>query len=117
MKQPSESKYLPYRLLDEALLARTFGRQKDGSVIVPTASHNNCGSRCVIRLKIKDGKIRELSTDSCEDTGENPQIRSCLRGHSYLDTFLHKDRSLYPMMRIGKRGEGKFRRDVGKSCR
>ena len=76
MKQPSESKYLPYRLLDEALLARTFGRQKDGSVIVPTASHNNCGSRCVIRIHIKDGNITGLSTDSCTDTPQNPQIRA-----------------------------------------
>ncbi len=101
---------LPYRLIDEAILEQQFSRDQDGFLIVPTASHNNCGSRCVIRLKIKDGKIRELSTDSCEDTGENPQIRSCLRGHSYLDTFLHKDRILYPMMRTGKRGEGKFRR-------
>ncbi len=110
MKQPSESKYLPYRLLDEALLARTFGRQKDGSVIVPTASHNNCGSRCVIRIHIKDGNITGLSTDSCTDTPQNPQIRACLKGRSYLDTFLSPERILYPMKRAGKRGQGRFTR-------
>lgn len=101
---------LPYELFDESILEQQFSRDRDGYLIVPTASHNNCGSRCVIRLKIKDGIIRELSTDSCEDTMEHPQIRSCLRGHSYLDTFLNKDRILYPMKRIGKRGEGKFQR-------
>lgn len=104
------SHYLPYKLLDESLLAHTFGRQEDGSIIVPTASHNNCGSRCVIRIHIRDGKIIGLSTDSCEDSPENPQIRACLKGHSYLETFLSRERILYPMKRVGKRGEGRFAR-------
>lgn len=102
------SHYLPYHLLDENLLAHTFGRQEDGSIIVPTASHNNCGSRCVIRIHIRDGKIIGLSTDSCEDSPQNPQIRACLKGHSYLETFLSRERILYPMKRIGRRGEGRF---------
>lgn len=108
MKQLPKSHYLPCQLLDEDVLARCFGRQNDGSIIVPTASHNNCGSRCVIRIHIKDGKIAGLSTDSCEDSPENPQIRACLKGYSYLDTFLSRERILYPMKRTGQRGEGKF---------
>lgn len=101
---------IPYQLLDETKLARLFGRDKEGVITVPTASHNNCGGRCVIKIHLKNGKILDLSTDSCEDTPDHLQVRSCLRGHSYLDTFLHKDRLLYPMKRIGKRGEGRFKR-------
>ena len=100
---------LTYRLLDEAYLKQTFGCDEDGVITVPTASHGNCGSRCVIKIRIKDGKILGLSTDSCEESPEQPQIRACLKGHSYLDTFLSQERILYPMKRVGKRGEGKFR--------
>lgn len=101
---------IPYQLLDESALKQKFGCDKHGIITVPTASHNNCGSRCVIRLRIQNGKIIGLSTDSCKDSSMNPQIRSCVRGHSYLDTFLSPERILYPMKRVGKRGEGRFMR-------
>ncbi|MCI8281472.1 MAG: molybdopterin-dependent oxidoreductase [Lachnospiraceae bacterium] len=101
---------LSYELLNETYLKEQFGCSKDGIITVPTASHNNCGSRCVIKIRIQNGKILDLSTDTCHDTQDYPQIRSCVKGHSYLDTFLSKDRILYPMKRIGKRGEGKFQR-------
>ena len=103
-------KRIPYTLLNETYLKSIYGCDKDGIITVPTASPNNCGNRCVIKIKIKNGKILGLSTDCSEDTADNPQIRSCLKGRSYLDTFLHQDRLLYPMKRVGKRGEGKFER-------
>lgn len=101
---------LSYTLLNEDRLKHTFGCNEAGIITVPTASHNNCGSRCVINIRLQNGKILGLSTDSGDDTDDNPQIRSCMKGHSYLDTFLSKDRILYPMKRIGERGEGKFQR-------
>ncbi len=102
--------HISYQLLDEANLKEIFGCDEYGMITVPTASHNNCGSRCVIKLHIQNGKISGLSTDCGTDSQENPQIRSCVKGHSYLDTFLSPERILYPMKRVGKRGEGRFTR-------
>ena len=39
-----------------------------------------------------------------------PQLRACVRGRAYLRRQYHPDRLLYPMKRVGKRGEGKFER-------
>ena len=55
--------HISYQLLDEANLKEIFGCDEYGMITVPTASHNNCGSRCVIKLHIQNGKISGLSTD------------------------------------------------------
>jgi anaerobic dimethyl sulfoxide reductase subunit A len=39
-----------------------------------------------------------------------PQLRACLRGRSYRSRLYSPERLLYPMMRVGERGEGKFKR-------
>lgn len=44
------------------------------------------------------------------DTEETPQLRACLRGRSYRSRLYSPERLLYPMMRVGERGEGKFKR-------
>ena len=38
------------------------------------------------------------------------EIRACLRGRGMRPWIYSKDRLLYPMKRVGKRGEGKFKR-------
>jgi hypothetical protein len=45
-----------------------------------------------------------------KDTFEMPQLRACLRGRSYRQRLYSAERLLYPMMRVGERGEGKFKR-------
>jgi anaerobic dimethyl sulfoxide reductase subunit A len=72
---------------------------------------HNCGGRCLLKVSVKDGKIIRIETDDRPgDTIEDPQLRACLRGRSYLRRQYHPDRLKYPMKRIGKRGEGKFKR-------
>ncbi|MGE5409445.1 MAG: molybdopterin-dependent oxidoreductase, partial [Clostridiales bacterium] len=72
---------------------------------------HNCGGRCLLKVSVKDGKIIRIGTDDRpEDTIADPQLRACLRGRSYLRRQYHPDRLKYPMKRIGKRGEGKFKR-------
>lgn len=44
------------------------------------------------------------------DTDDDVQFRACLRGRSYRQRLYHPDRLLYPMRRVGERGEGKFER-------
>ena len=78
--------------------------------IVPTTGTNNCGGRCVIKAYVKDDIIVEIGTDEEEENPKRPQLRACVRGRGYRNTFLHPDRLKYPMKRVGKRGEGKFQR-------
>jgi len=84
--------------------------EEDGVTIINTTGRNNCGGRCVIHAHVKDGKILRLTTDQpCLADGGVP-LRACARGLNYHKTFLNQDRLLYPMKRIGERGEGKFAR-------
>lgn len=99
---------LDYTIFNYNKLKDFYGLNKDGTFTIPTASNCNCNGRCMIKVHIKNGKILHLSSETDED--HNLGIRSCIRGQNYLHTFLRKDRLLYPMKRIGKRGEGSFER-------
>ena len=74
--------------------------------IVPTGCCHDCGGRCVLKAHVKDGKIIRFESD----TGEDPQIRACLRGRAYRQRLYSPERLKYPMRRVGERGEGKFER-------
>ncbi len=72
---------------------------------------HNCGGRCVLKLYVKDSTIVRIETDDRpNDSVANPQLRACIRGRAYLRRQYHPDRLKYPLIRTGKRGEGKFRR-------
>ena len=66
----------------------------------------NCGGNCVFQWHSKDGKVAYMETDNTGDI--NMQGRACLRGRSMRRWLNSPDRLLYPMKRVGKRGEGKF---------
>ena len=69
----------------------------------------NCGSRCPLRLEVKDGQITRVHADNTGD-GElgTQQIRACVRGRSQRQRIYSADRIKTPMKRVGKRGEGKW---------
>ncbi|RKS87579.1 anaerobic dimethyl sulfoxide reductase subunit A [Orbus hercynius] len=72
----------------------------------------NCGSRCPLKVHVKDGIITKISSeDGINDAvfGEH-QIRPCLRGRSVRWRTYNPERLKYPMVRVGQRGEGKFKR-------
>ena len=84
-----------------------------------TSCAHNCGSRHVLVAHKKGDVIVRLSTDNGsyqeggsygKDTELEPQLRACLRGRSYRSRIYSPERLLYPMIRVGERGEGKFRR-------
>jgi len=75
--------------------------------LIKTGGFNNCGGKCVINAHVEEGCVLHISTDSSENA---PQIRACVRGRGYRYTYFNTDRLRYPMKRIGKRGEGKFKR-------
>jgi anaerobic dimethyl sulfoxide reductase subunit A len=91
----------------------------DELTTVVTSCAHNCGSRHMLVAHKKGDVIVRISTDDGryqldgyfgKDTEEEPQVRGCLRGRSYRQRLYSAERLLYPMGRVGKRGEGKFKR-------
>jgi len=72
---------------------------------------HNCGGRCLLKVAVRDGIITRIETDDRQgDDISDPQLRACIRGRSYRKRQYHPDRLKYPLLRTGKRGEGKFKR-------
>lgn len=91
----------------------------DQLTTVVTSCDHNCGSRHMLVAHKKGDVIVRLSTDdgryqaggaSGFETEQVPQLRACLRGRSYRSRIYSPERLLYPMLRVGARGEGKFKR-------
>ena len=91
----------------------------DQLTTVVTSCAHNCGSRHMLVAHKKGDVIVRLSTDDGryqrggafgKDTIDEPQLRACLRGRSYRLRLYSPERLLHPMLRVGERGEGKFRR-------
>lgn len=95
-----------------------YPRDDDLETVVTSCAHN-CGSRHMLVAHKKGDVIVRLSTDNGsyqqdgffgKDTEAEPQLRACLRGRSYRSRLYSPERLLYPMIRVGERGEGRFRR-------
>lgn len=71
---------------------------------------NDCGGRCHLKAHIRHGKVVRITNDDSPDTEQRPQLRGCLKGRSLASFFNSPERLMYPLKRIGKRGEGKFQR-------
>ncbi len=102
----------------KAFAYEPYPKDDELQTVVTSCAHN-CGSRhMLVAHKWKDVIVR-LSTDDGryqrgghfgKDSNEEPQLRACLRGRSYRQRLYSAERLLYPMMRVGERGEGKFKR-------
>ena len=74
--------------------------------VVSQASFNDCGSKCKMLSTVREGCVLSITPDKSTDF----QFAGCPRGAAYRATFLSSRRLRYPMERIGRRGEGRFRR-------
>ncbi len=102
----------------EAFAYEPYPRDDQLETVVTSCAHN-CGSRHMLVAHKKGDVIVRLSTDNGsyqkgghfdKDTEDEPQLRGCLRGRSYRARLYSAERLLYPMIRVGARGEGKFKR-------
>ena len=66
-----------------------------------------CSTICGIVGHVKDGRLIKI-----EGNPKDPNSRGklCARGHAALNHLYHPERLLYPLKRVGKRGEGKWKR-------
>ena len=66
-----------------------------------------CSTICGTIGHVKDGRLIKI-----EGNPKDPNSRGylCARGHAGLNHLYHPERLLYPLKRVGKRGEGKWKR-------
>ncbi|EEH5933526.1 molybdopterin-dependent oxidoreductase [Salmonella enterica subsp. enterica serovar 4,[5],12:i:-] len=101
---------LPFGMRTAAAAVQQAMRNEEDKIVWGACSVN-CGSRCALRLHVKDNEVWWVETDNTgDDVYGNHQVRACLRGRSIRRRINHPDRLNYPMKRVGRRGEGKFER-------
>ncbi len=76
--------------------------------IVRSTCSPNCTGACGFHAMVYKGKISAL-IQSADYPEEEYNPRGCLRGQSFLNLIYGPDRLKRPLIRIGKRGEGKFK--------
>lgn len=66
-----------------------------------------CSTVCGTMGYVKEGRLIKI-----EGNPNDPNSRGylCARGHAGLNHLYHPERLLYPLKRVGKRGEGKWKR-------
>jgi anaerobic dimethyl sulfoxide reductase subunit A len=93
------------------MVSRVMNSNCTNEKIVLSSCNVNCGSRCPLRLRVRDGKVVRVEPDNTGDEvfGAH-EIRACLRGRALRNWVYSPERLVHPLKRIGKRGEGKFER-------
>jgi anaerobic selenocysteine-containing dehydrogenase len=76
------------------------------SQVRATCPHD-CPDTCAILVTVEDGVATEVRGDPDHPTTAGVL---CTKVSRYVDRTYHADRLLYPMRRVGKKGEGKFER-------
>ena len=94
-------------------------------IIRYTTCSEHCFSMCVIKAHIRDGKIWAIEPDDTINRGiarEDGHLsdelidkcmiaaRPCTRGYAYIRNLNAPNRLLYPMKRVGEKGNGKWER-------
>jgi thiosulfate reductase/polysulfide reductase chain A len=96
--------FIPPQVAQAARQAGFLNAEGDG--YIPSMCEM-CVWRCGLIAKVKDGRVVKL-----DGNPEHPHSKGklCPRGQSGLMNTYDPDRVLTPLIRVGKRGEGKFRK-------
>ncbi len=96
--------FIPPRVAQAAREAGLLDADNSGYI---TSMCEMCVWRCGLIAKVKDGRVVKL-----EGNPEHPHSKGklCPRGQSGLMNTYDPDRVLTPLIRVGQRGEGKFRK-------
>ena len=80
---------------------------EETGIEVKTGICGFCGGNCPVDVYCKEGKVVKVEGNNTLPMANG---RVCLKGAALKQSLYHPDRLLYPMKRVGKRGEGKFER-------
>ncbi len=77
------------------------------SLPIRGACPHDCPDTCAVLTEVEDGRAVRFVGDP-----ENPITRGwlCAKVRPYLDHVYHPDRLLHPLRRVGRKGEGQWRR-------
>jgi|LSQX01.3.fsa_nt_gb anaerobic selenocysteine-containing dehydrogenase len=83
------------------------GKKVIADRVVKTACPHNCYDTCGLLAYVKDEKVIKIEGDP-----DHPITRGhlCLKGYANVQKINSPDRVKYPLLRVGERGEGKFKR-------
>ncbi|MBQ1407958.1 MAG: molybdopterin-dependent oxidoreductase, partial [Eubacterium sp.] len=83
------------------------GKKVIADRVVKTACPHNCYDTCGELVYVKDEKVIKI-----EGNPEHPITKGhlCLKGFANVQKINSPDRVKYPLLRVGERGEGKFKR-------
>ena len=90
---------------DELLAAKIPGEESGIEVKIGICGF--CGGKCFVDVYCKDGKVVKIEGNKTMP-GANGRI--CVKGAAMKQALYNPKRLLYPMKRVGERGEGKFER-------
>ena len=96
-------------LAASSLACPRFFRKGDPAPVFPTGIPTTCElcpNKCSVIAMVQDGRIRKLNPNP-----ENPKSRDmlCARGNAAIQQVYDPDRLKQPLIRVGARGEGKWR--------
>jgi anaerobic dimethyl sulfoxide reductase subunit A len=74
---------------------------------VVVAGINNCGGACSLNVDIQLGKVLNIAPNEALSA---THTKACVRGNAYRNSFLNHKRLKYPMLRVGDRGDGNYKR-------
>lgn len=83
------------------------GKKVIADRVVKTCCPHNCYDTCGERVYIKDEKVIKIEG---EPTHPITKGHLCLKGFANVPKINSPERVKYPMLRVGERGEGKFKR-------
>ena len=78
-----------------------------GTETVVTSVCEMCTVRCPILVRVRDGKVVRIEGNPKE---KSTQGAICAKGNAGISLLYDKDRVRMPLIRVGERGEGKFRK-------
>jgi DmsA/YnfE family anaerobic dimethyl sulfoxide reductase A subunit len=64
----------------------------------------DCGSRCLLKVRVEEGRVRSITTDD----QPGPGLKACARGLAQREVLYAEDRLRVPLKRTGPRGSGSF---------
>lgn len=80
---------------------------EETGISVKTGICGFCGGVCPVDVYCKNGKVVKVEGNNTLPMANG---RVCVKGAALKQALYHPDRLLYPMKRVGERGEGKFKR-------
>lgn len=91
---------------DPAAIPENAGKPADEVKIIPTACRA-CIANCGVLAHVKNGRVVRLEGNPVDPMSKG---RMCAKGLSGISALYHPNRNKYPLIRVGERGGGRFRR-------